>query len=183
MDLFDYLKQSLAITPTPGMSLEEEKFWKESTYFRSLFMYEVLIWLTYRIVSITRTWIENYLLFDSADSNMVDPLNSLATKDIENILPRSGDQLRRVLMRKVRNVKNMPVQQDCPSPILPKNLERMKFLELDTLELARQLSIMYGDGILKMNNHELLFAHEQITGGLKWMLSLSKKVYLGIFTA
>jgi son of sevenless-like protein len=134
-------------------------------------------------MSITRKWIENYLLFGSADSNMIDPLTSLATKEIENMLPRSGEQLRRVLMRKIRNVKNMPIQKDCPIPILPRNLERMKFLELDPLVLARQLSIMYSDAIIKINNHELLFGHEHITGGLKSMLSLSKKVYLGNLTA
>jgi hypothetical protein len=118
------------------------------------------------------------LLCDSADSHMIDPLNSLAKKHIDNLLPGAGDKLARVLMRKIRNVKNIPVQLDCPSPILPKNLSQMRFLELDPLELARQLSILYCDGILKINAHELLFCHKHVTGGLLFTLSLSKKVYI-----
>jgi hypothetical protein len=43
MDLYDFLKQSLTMTPTPEMSHEEEKHWRETTYFRSLFMYEFRI--------------------------------------------------------------------------------------------------------------------------------------------
>ena len=109
---------------------------------------------------------------------MIDPLSSLADKHIHDLLPRSGDQLSRVLMRKIRNVKNIPIQLDCPSPLLPKNLSHMRFLELDTLELARQLSIMYCDGILKINAHDLLFYHKHVAGGLLFTLSLSKKVYM-----
>lgn len=149
----------------------------EGNYLLPVFIHvRKMFGLTFRILSITRTWIENYLLFDSADTHLIDPLTSLATNHIENILPRSGEQLHRVLVRKIRNVKNMPVQLDCPTPILPKNLARMRFLELDPLELARQLSIMYCDGILKVNAHDLLLSHKHTAGGLKSMLSLSRKV-------
>lgn len=176
MDLYDFLKESLNIKPIPGISEEEEKKWKDTTYFQSLFTYDSWILLKLRILCITRTWIENYLLLDTNDSNLIDPLMVLATNNIENILPRSGEQLHRVLVRKLRNVKNMPVQSECPNPILPKSLDRMRFLELDPVELARQLSIMYCDRISKVNAHDVLFSHKHMTGDLKSMLSLSKKV-------
>lgn len=116
------------------------------------------------------------MLLESNDSNLIDPLIDLATNHIENILPRSGEQLHRILVRRLRNVKNMPVQLECPSPILPKNLDRMRFLELDPVELARQISIMYCDRISKMHAHDILFSHKQMTGDLKSMLSFTKKV-------
>lgn len=37
MDLYLFLKESLEIKPIPGMSEDEEKKWKETTYFQSLF--------------------------------------------------------------------------------------------------------------------------------------------------
>jgi hypothetical protein len=94
-----------------------------------------------------KNWLENY--YNDEDEFILNKLQLFANTVIHDASSFSADQLTR-LIRKRRDLdttegglkKLIPTTVAGPSPILQKNLKAVRLLETDTLELARQLTLM-----------------------------------------
>ncbi|KAF9582247.1 hypothetical protein BGW38_000456 [Lunasporangiospora selenospora] len=102
-----------------------------------------------RVFNIMKSWLENYYLEDETDDRealaMIKEFSgSAAMKDTMSF---AAVQLIKLVEKREQSegafrkmVLNLSTQ--APQPITPRNLKKIKFLELDPLEFARQLTIM-----------------------------------------
>ncbi|QSL64821.1 hypothetical protein MERGE_002124 [Pneumocystis wakefieldiae] len=117
--------------------------------------YELKIWIEkkqkpirLRVFNILKIWLESYFM-EPMDENSKRLLNQIKQFTI-NILSETipGESLVRIIDKRMRNEdrnyfrKLMLNIGFVAPPILPKNLRGFKLLDLDPLEIARQLTIM-----------------------------------------
>lgn len=103
-----------------------------------------MIWFS--VFNVMKNWLENY--YNDEDEPILNRLEFFTNTVIRDASPFSADQLNR-LIRKRKELdangglkKLVPATMTGPNPIMPKNMSRIRLLETDALELARQLSIM-----------------------------------------
>ncbi|CAO3569491.1 unnamed protein product [Mortierella alpina] len=138
-ELFRQLFLRFTIQPPLGLDAEEMEIWTEKK----------LTPIRLRVFNIIKSWLENFYLEDEADDRealamikdfsgspaMKDTMSFAAVQLIKLVEKR---ELSEGAFRKM--VLNLTTQ--APQPITPRNLKKIKFLELDPLEFARQLTIM-----------------------------------------
>ncbi|KAG0327469.1 hypothetical protein BGZ99_007553 [Dissophora globulifera] len=138
-ELFSHLFHRFTIQPPMGLDSEELEIWTEKK----------LTPIRLRVFNIIKSWLETYFLDDEADDRealamikdfsgstaMKDTMSFAAVQLIKLVEKRevSDGSLRKMVL-------NLTTQ--APQPITPRNLKKIKFLELDPLEFARQLTIM-----------------------------------------
>ena len=138
-ELFTYLFHRFTIQPPMGLDPEELEVWTEKK----------LTPIRLRVFNIIKSWLENFYLEDEADDrealSMIKEFSgSAAMKDTMSF---AAVQLIKLVEKREQSegafrkmVLNLTTQ--APAPITPRNLKKIKFLELDPLEFARQLTIM-----------------------------------------
>ncbi|KAG0206379.1 hypothetical protein BGX28_002142 [Mortierella sp. GBA30] len=138
-DLFTHLFHRFTILPPMGLDSEEMEMWTEKK----------LTPIRLRVFNIIKSWLETYYLEDESDDRealamIKDFSGSTAMKDTMSF---AAVQLIRLVEKREASdgslrkmVLNLTTQ--APQPIVPRNLKKIKFLELDPLEFARQLTIM-----------------------------------------
>ncbi|KAF9093416.1 hypothetical protein BGX23_003341 [Mortierella sp. AD031] len=138
-ELFTLLFHRFTIQPPMGLDAEELEIWTEKK----------LTPIRLRVFNIMKSWLENYYLEDEEDDRealamikdfsespaMMDTMRFAALQLAKAVEKRqaSDSSFRRLVL-------NLTTQ--APQPITPRNLKKIKFLELDPLEFARQLTIM-----------------------------------------
>ena len=152
-DLFAYLFQRFTIQPPMGLDQEELEIWTEKK----------LTPIRLRVFNIIKSWLENYFLEDETDDRealamIKDFSGSAAMKDTMSF---AAVQLIKLVEKREQSegafrkmVLNLTTQ--APQPITPRNLKKIKFLELDPLEFARQLTIMEANVYNKIRPVECL---------------------------
>ncbi|KAF9084459.1 hypothetical protein BGX23_010505 [Mortierella sp. AD031] len=152
-ELFTYLFHRFTIQPPMGLEPEELEIWTEKK----------LTPIRLRVFNIIKSWLETYYLEDEADDRealamikdfsgsaaMKDTMSFAAVQLIKLVEKReaSDGSLRKMVL-------NLTTQ--APQPITPRNLKKIKFLELDPLEFARQLTIMEANAYNKIKPVECL---------------------------
>ncbi|GJJ73293.1 son of sevenless [Entomortierella parvispora] len=138
-ELFTYLFHRFTIQPPMGLDPEELEIWTEKK----------LTPIRLRVFNIIKSWLENFYLEDETDDRnalaMIKEFSgSAAMKDTMSF---AAVQLIKLVEKREQSegafrkmVLNLTTQ--APPPITPRNLKKIKFLELDPLEFARQLTIM-----------------------------------------
>lgn len=151
-ELFQSLFQRFTIQPPP-LAPEEMEIWTEKK----------LTPIRLRVFNIIKSWLENYYLEDEAEdrealmmikefsgsSSMKDTMSFAAVQLIKLVEKREQSE---GAFRKM--VLNLTTQ--APQPITPRNLKKIKFLELDPLEFSRQLTIMEANVYNKIRPVECL---------------------------
>ncbi|KAG0366374.1 hypothetical protein BGZ54_005430 [Gamsiella multidivaricata] len=137
--LFTLLFRRFTVTPPPGLDVPETEQWQERK----------LTPIRLRVFNIIKSWLENYYLEDEAEDRQILPKikefsGSTLVRDTMNF---AALQLIKLVEKREtsdgafrRMVLNLTTQ--APQPITPRNLKRIRFMDLDPLELARQLTIM-----------------------------------------
>ncbi|KAF9577690.1 hypothetical protein BGW38_006936, partial [Lunasporangiospora selenospora] len=138
-DLFTQLFRRFTIQPPMGLESDELEIWTEKK----------LTPIRLRVFNIIKSWLENYYLEDEVDdkealSMIKDFSGSTAMRDTMSFaavqlikLVEKREQSDGLLKKMILNLSTQ-----APTPITPRNLKKIKFLELDPLEFARQLTIM-----------------------------------------
>ncbi|KAI7828926.1 ras guanine nucleotide exchange factor domain-containing protein [Gamsiella multidivaricata] len=138
-ELFQHLFLRFTIQSPAGLDAEELEIWTEKK----------LTPIRLRVFNIIKSWLENYYLEDEVDdkealSMIKDFSGSTAMKDTMSF---AAVQLIKLVEKREQSdgafrkmVLNLTTQ--APQPITPRNLKKIKFLEIDPLEFARQLTIM-----------------------------------------
>ncbi|KAG0279168.1 hypothetical protein BGZ95_002082 [Linnemannia exigua] len=138
-ELFTLLFQRFTIQSPMGLDAEELEIWMEKK----------LTPIRLRVFNIMKSWLENFYLEDEEDDRealtmiknfsespaMMETMRFAALQLAKTVEKRqaSDSSFRKLVL-------NLTTQ--APQPITPRNLKKIKFLELDPLEFARQLTIM-----------------------------------------
>jgi son of sevenless-like protein len=122
-----------------GLSKEETDVWRE----------QKLKLVRLRMFNVMKSWLETY--FNEEEDRPILPILEEFTKDVISISMSFGaDQLTKLIKKRMLAEDNSQIRKmklnvrtnDMPAPILPKNMKRIRLLEVDPLELARQMTIM-----------------------------------------
>ena len=139
--LFDLLVQRFNIQPPQSLTREEFTIWEDQKQKPTRF----------RVVNTLKTWLEQYWM-ESNDAESRDLLSRAAaftTSSIAGAKIPGATQITTIIGQREKgqdiSAKKMVLtltKNSTPAPILPKNLKKLKFLDVDPLEFARQLTMI-----------------------------------------
>ncbi|CEP09488.1 hypothetical protein [Parasitella parasitica] len=136
MDLLDLLEARYNLQCPPGLPKEDIFIWEEKK----------LKLVRLRVFNVLKNWLESY--YNEDDSALLDRLLQFTQSNIKKTLKFSNGQLESLIQRR-RNSDTMDGHKKMiltlpapPEPIFPKNRRRFKLLDIDSLEMARQLTII-----------------------------------------
>lgn len=152
-ELFNQLVRRFTVQPPSGLAPVDFEVWTEKK--------QKLIRV--RVLSILKMWLEQNWMegLDDASRELLKKMHTFA-KDV--MLPQLGGtqqvltlidlRLRGQEPEMKRMILNMVSQP--PPPILPKHMKKLKFLDIDALEFARQLTIIESKSYGKLKAAECL---------------------------
>ncbi|KAL5000320.1 ras guanine nucleotide exchange factor domain-containing protein [Aspergillus recurvatus] len=139
-ELFEMIMQRFNIQPPFGLNADEMQMWVDRKQKP----------IRFRVVNILKTWFENYWMEPNDESHMqlLERAHSFTKDSIATTKTPGSTQLLAVIEQRLRGqdttVKRLvPTQATpAPTPIIPKNMKKLKFLDIDCTEFARQLTII-----------------------------------------
>lgn len=137
--LFNELFARYQLPPPDDLSAEELEIWKEKK----------LKLVRLRVFNVIKSWLETYFN-EEEDKSILPEINHFTDHVIVESMKFGAEQLSKVIKKRmmsedsgqIRKMKLNVRTADMPAPILPKNMKRIKLLEIDPLELARQMTVM-----------------------------------------
>ncbi|KAF9897972.1 hypothetical protein BX616_004683, partial [Lobosporangium transversale] len=151
--LFALLFHRITISPPPGLDANEMVIWTDRK----------LTPIRLRVFNIIKSWLENYYMEDEEEDRQILPkIKEFAESGIlRDSMSFAAVQLIKLVERRETSdgsfrkmVLNLTTQ--APQPITPRNLKRVRFMDLDPLEFARQLTIMEANQYNKIKPVECL---------------------------
>ena len=139
-ELFEMLVHRFTLQPPYGLDQAELKVWTEQKQ----------IPIRIRVVNILKSWFENYWMEPTDDTNtrLLRRIHAFVKDAVANTKIPGASQLAGLVEQRMRGQDSSAkrlvptVNQNAPQPILPKNLKKIKFLDIDPTEFARQLTII-----------------------------------------
>lgn len=138
-ELFEMLVKRFNIQPPYGLAQDDYQMWVAKK--------QKLIRI--RVVNILKNWFDTYWMEnnDEAGNHLLSKVYAFA-KDSIAITGTPAGPLMTVVEQRLRGqdtsskrtVPNFPTS--APAPIMPKNIKKLKFLDIDATEFARQLTII-----------------------------------------
>ncbi|SNX83876.1 related to Guanyl nucleotide exchange factor Sql2 [Melanopsichium pennsylvanicum] len=153
--LLDLLAQRFKILPPQGLDEEELGLWAEKKQ----------IPIRLRVFNVLKMWLEMHF-YEGEDEPYLNQVRRFAVEEMGEAarMKAPSQHLQRLVERRQgegeQMIRKMVLPNSAPTPILPKNLKKLKFLEIDPLELARQLTLLESRLYNKVKPAECL--------GLKW---------------
>nr|CAG8439138.1 9157_t:CDS:10 [Entrophospora candida] len=125
------------IKPPEGMTPSEKEIWQEKKQTP----------IRLRVLSIMKSWLEHYYM-DDQDSHCLTRMKEFASTVMSEHMSFASVGLIKIIEKRQFQpgaifrelINTSPILP--PQPILPRNLRRIKFLDLNPLEIARQLTII-----------------------------------------
>jgi len=139
-ELFEMLVKRFSIQPPRAIDQKEYDDWVEKKQKP----------IRFRIVNILKSWFDNYWM-EAADETTNELLrrvysfarDSIATSTTPGSQPLMASVDRRMKGQESNARGLIPTQSSSiPTPIMPKNMKKLKFLDIDPTEFARQLTII-----------------------------------------
>ena len=138
-ELFEILVKRFSIQPPPGISQGEYNTWVEKKQKP----------IRFRVVNILKSWFDSYWMEnnDDASNELLRRVYSFAKDSIATSNTPGSGPLMTSVERRIKGhdpTKGLvPTQNSSmPTPIMPKNMKKLKFLDIDPTEFARQLTII-----------------------------------------
>ncbi|KAI9801577.1 MAG: hypothetical protein M1825_003256 [Sarcosagium campestre] len=139
-ELFDLLVKRFNIQPPYGLNAEDYSTWVEQK--------QKLIRV--RVVNILKSWFDNYWMEgqDAASKDLIRRVFDFAEKSVTTTNTLGGEPLMKVLEQRLRGQETtakrliLNLTTSTPAPIMPKNMKKLKFLDINVTEFARQLTII-----------------------------------------
>lgn len=138
-ELFEMLVKRFSIQPPPGISQGEYNTWVEMKQKP----------IRFRVVNILKSWFDSYWMEnnDDASNELLRRVYSFAKDSIATSNTPGSGPLMTSVERRIKGhdaTKGLvPTQNSSmPTPIMPKNMKKLKFLDIDPTEFARQLTII-----------------------------------------
>lgn len=136
-ELLDHLFARFRVEEPDGLTSEEHAFWVEKKQ-RPIQL---------RVFNILKSWIESYY-HDGEHESQLQRIKDFALDEMAHsaFMSSPANLLLRSIERRSGKGEQMKITMVMPSsappPLLPKNLKKIKFLDIDPLEMARQLTLM-----------------------------------------
>ena len=139
-ELFELLVKRFSIQPPRGISEDDYKTWVDKKQ-KPIRM---------RVVNILKSWFDNYWMEhnDAASNQLLRRVYSFAKDSIATTHTPGFAPLMNAVEQRMRgqdtNAKKMVPTPSvaAPTPIMPRNMKKLKFLDIDATEFARQLTII-----------------------------------------
>ena len=139
-ELFDLLVGRFTIQPPSGLANMDLQLWVERK--------QKII--RFRVVNILKSWFDNYWMEpqDENSKQMIRRVFAFAKDSVATTNTPGAQPLMAVLEQRMlgheTNAKRLvlTLNTTTPAPILPKNMKKLKFLDIDVTEFARQLTII-----------------------------------------
>ncbi|KAI8364223.1 ras guanine nucleotide exchange factor domain-containing protein [Blakeslea trispora] len=138
-ELFEELFNRYQLPPPEGMTSDEYEKWKEKK----------LKLVRLRVFNIIKSWLETYFN-EEEDRHILISINHFTETVISDTMKFGAEQLTKLIKKRMMSEESGQIRKmklnfrtgEMPVPILPKNMKHIKLLEVDPLELARQLTVM-----------------------------------------
>lgn len=139
-ELFEMLVKRFSIQPPRGIGQDHYNNWVDKKQKP----------IRFRIVNILKSWFDNYWMenADEATNELLRRVytfakDSIATSGTPGSAPLMASVERRMKGQDSNAKGLIPTQSSSiPTPIMPKNMKKLKFLDIDPTEFARQLTII-----------------------------------------
>ncbi|PYH87868.1 Ras1 guanine nucleotide exchange factor [Aspergillus ellipticus CBS 707.79] len=139
-ELFELLTQRFNTQPPFGLNPDEMQMWVDRKQKP----------IRFRVVNILKSWFENFWMEpnDEAHMSLLQHVHAFTKDSIATTKTPGSPQLLVAIEQRLKgqdnNVKRLvPTQATAaPTPIIPKNMKKLKFLDIDPTEFARQLTII-----------------------------------------
>lgn len=139
-ELFELLVKRFSVQPPRGISEEDYKMWVDKKQKP----------IRFRVVNILKSWFDHYWMenADQASDQLLRRVYSFAQESIATTSTPGSGPLMTAVEQRLRgqdtNAKKLvpTPSASIPTPIVPKNLKKIKFLDIDATEFARQLTII-----------------------------------------
>jgi son of sevenless-like protein len=153
-ELFELLVQRFAIQPPEGLNSSDLEMWRDRK--------QKLI--RFRVVNILKSWFDSFWMedYNEASKQLIRDVYSFARDTVKSTETPGSTPLMTVLDQRLSGKEAgarrmvQTLNQTTPAPIMPKNMKKLKFLDIDVTEFARQLSIIESKLYAKIKAAECL---------------------------
>ncbi|KAF9900157.1 hypothetical protein EC991_007818 [Linnemannia zychae] len=150
-EFFNLLFRRFTIAPPAGLEGKDLELWTERK----------LTPIRLRVFNTIKTWLESFYMEDEQEDRAMLPKIKEFSSLMRHSMSFAAVQIIKLVEKREASdgslrkmVLNLTTQ--APQPITPRNLKKIKFLELDPLEFARQLTIMEANAYNKIKPVECL---------------------------
>ncbi|KAL7626961.1 cell division cycle- protein [Parahypoxylon ruwenzoriense] len=139
-ELFELLVKRFNIQPPEGLSNADYEVWRDRK--------QKLI--RFRVVNIIKSWFENFWMEEPNEGTrqLIRDVYAFARDTVKSTETPGANNLMTVLDQRLDGKEILSkrmvqtVASNVPPPIMPKNMKKLKFLDIDVMEFARQLTII-----------------------------------------
>lgn len=139
-ELFDMLVKRWVIQPPPGLAGQDLQTWIDQKQKP----------VRFRVVNIIKSWFDNYWMEsnDEASQQLMQRVYNFAKDTVQSTSTPGAGPLMTAIEQRMRGQDAsskkliLTMNSQAPPPIVPKNMKKLKFLDIDALEFARQLTII-----------------------------------------
>lgn len=138
-ELFEMLVNRWKIQPPYGLTKEDYQIWVDRKQKP----------IRFRVVNILKSWLDTYWMEGNSDEakQLMMRIYNFAKEHVATAnTPGAAPLIAAVEQRMRGQEKNkglvLTLNTQTPQPILPKNMKKLKFLDIDATEFARQLTII-----------------------------------------
>jgi son of sevenless-like protein len=139
-ELFEFLVKRFQIQPPEGMAQSDYDIWRDRKQKP----------IRFRVVNILKSWFDNFWMEDQSDETkaLIRDVYTFARDTVKTTETPGSGPLMTVLEQRLRGQDTtakrlvLTLSQSTPQPIMPKNMKKLKFLDIDVTEFARQLTIV-----------------------------------------
>lgn len=139
-ELFELLVKRFNIQPPEGLTQQDYEVWRDRK--------QKLI--RFRVVKILKSWFDNFWMEDYNEESraLIRDVYNFARDTVKSTETPGSAPLMQVLDQRLNGkevgVKRMiqTLNQNSPAPIMPRSMKKLKFLDIDVTEFARQLTII-----------------------------------------
>ncbi|KAM3422547.1 hypothetical protein BST61_g45 [Cercospora zeina] len=139
-ELFEMLVKRWMIQPPAGVANQDLQTWVDKKQKP----------IRFRVVNILKSWFDNYWMEpnDDVSRQLMQEVFKFAKDTVQSTSTPGAGPLMTSIEQRMRghDASNkrlvLTLNSQAPQPIIPKNMKKLKFLDIDALEFARQLTII-----------------------------------------
>ena len=139
-ELFEMLVKRWSIQPPYGLDTDDLQKWTDQKQKP----------IRFRVVNILKSWFDNYWMEaqDEDSQKLIQRVYQFAKDTVQSTNTPGAGPLLTAIEQRMRGLDAsskrlvLTLNSQAPAPIIPKNMKKLKFLDIDPLEFARQLTII-----------------------------------------
>ena len=140
-ELFEMLVKRFSLQPPRGINQDDYRTWVDKKQKP----------IRFRVVNILKSWFDTFWMEgnDDTSNELLRRVYSFAKDSVATSSTPGSGPLMTVVEQRLRGLDStsskrlvLNLSTQAPAPIIPKNMKKLKFLDIDVTEFARQLTII-----------------------------------------